>query len=148
MKHEVIKKQGASIVVLKGDVDLESSPAAREILLKTVDGAGRVLVDLSSVTYIDSSGVASRSRRCRRRSATGPVCLVAARTPAGMELARLTRSSPCTPPSMRDEGMITDACRRGWYDHSPAGRLTIKGAQDIPDARCDREARRGISVSA
>ena len=59
MKHEVIKKQGASIVVLKGDVDLESSPAAREVLLKSVEGAGKVLVDLSSVTYIDSSGVAS-----------------------------------------------------------------------------------------
>ena len=54
MKHEVIKKQGASIVVLKGDVDLESPPAAREILLKSVDGAGTVLVDLSSVTYIDT----------------------------------------------------------------------------------------------
>jgi anti-sigma B factor antagonist len=59
MKHEVIEKQGVSIVILKGDVDLESSPAAREILLKTINGAGRVLVDLSAVNYIDSSGVAS-----------------------------------------------------------------------------------------
>ena len=59
MKHEVIEKHGVSIVVLKGDVDLESSPAAREILLKTINGADRVLVDLSAVNYIDSSGVAS-----------------------------------------------------------------------------------------
>jgi anti-sigma B factor antagonist len=59
MKHEVIERQGVSIIVLKGDVDLESSPAAREILLKTINGAGRVLVDLSGVSYIDSSGVAS-----------------------------------------------------------------------------------------
>jgi anti-sigma B factor antagonist len=92
MKHEVIKKQGASIVVLKGDVDLESSPAAREILLKTVDGAGRVLVDLSSVTYIDSSGVASlvEALQASKRNG-GRFALVAASEPTRrvLELARL-----------------------------------------------------------
>jgi anti-sigma B factor antagonist len=94
MKHEVIKKQGASIVVLKGDVDLESSPAAREILLKTVDGAGRVLVDLSSVTYIDSSGVASlvEALQASKRNG-GRFALVAASEPTRrvLELARLDK---------------------------------------------------------
>jgi len=94
MKHEVIKKQGASIVVLKGDVDLESSPAAREILLKTVDGAGRVLVDLSSVTYIDSSGVASlvEALQASKRNG-GKFALVAASEPTRrvLELARLDK---------------------------------------------------------
>jgi anti-sigma B factor antagonist len=94
MKHEVIKKQGASIVVLKGDVDLESSPAAREILLKTVDDAGRVLVDLSSVTYIDSSGVASlvEALQASKRNG-GRFALVAASEPTRrvLELARLDK---------------------------------------------------------
>jgi anti-sigma B factor antagonist len=94
MKHEVIKKEGASIVVLKGDVDLESSPAAREVLLKSVEGAGKVLVDLSSVTYIDSSGVASlvEALQAAKRNG-GRFALVAASDPTRrvLELARLDK---------------------------------------------------------
>ena len=94
MKHEVIKKQGASIVVLKGDVDLESSPAAREVLLKSVEGAGKVLVDLSSVTYIDSSGVASLVEALQAAKRNGGIfALVAASDPTRrvLELARLDK---------------------------------------------------------
>ena len=94
MKHEVIKKQGATIVVLKGDVDLESSPAAREVLLKSVEGAGKVLVDLSSVTYIDSSGVASlvEALQAAKRNG-GRFALLAASDPTRrvLELARLDK---------------------------------------------------------
>jgi len=94
MKHEVIKKLGTSIVVLKGDVDLESSPAAREVLLKSVEGAGNVLVDLSSVTYIDSSGVASlvEALQAAKRNG-GRFALVAASDPTRrvLELARLDK---------------------------------------------------------
>jgi anti-sigma B factor antagonist len=94
MKHEVIRKQGATVVVLKGDVDLESSPAAREVLLKSVDGAGKVLVDLSSVTYIDSSGVASlvEALQAAKRNG-GRFALVAASDPTRrvLELARLDK---------------------------------------------------------
>jgi len=94
MKHEVIKKQAASIVVLKGDVDLESSPAAREVLLKSVEGAGKVLVDLSRVTYIDSSGVASlvEALQAAKRNG-GRFALVAASDPTRrvLELARLDK---------------------------------------------------------
>jgi anti-sigma B factor antagonist len=59
MKHEILQRQGTTVVALKGEVDLESSPAAREILLKCFESTSKVLVDLSGVTYIDSSGVAS-----------------------------------------------------------------------------------------
>jgi anti-sigma B factor antagonist len=94
MKHEVIRKPGVSIVVLKGDVDLESSPTAREILLKSVDGTDRVLVDLSSVTYIDSSGVASlvEALQAAKRNG-GRFALVAASDPTRrvLELARLDK---------------------------------------------------------
>ena len=94
MRHEVIKKPGVSIVVLKGDVDLESSPTAREILLKSVSGTDRVLVDLSSVTYIDSSGVASlvEALQAAKRNG-GAFALVAASDPTRrvLELARLDK---------------------------------------------------------
>jgi anti-sigma B factor antagonist len=94
MKPEVIRKPGAAIVVLKGDVDLESSPTAREVLLKSVEGPDSVLVDLSRVTYIDSSGVASlvEALQAAKRKG-GSFALVAASDPTRrvLELARLDK---------------------------------------------------------
>ncbi len=59
MSHTVREERGRSIVALEGEVDLESSPEVRAILLEQV-GAGRpVLVDMARVAYIDSSGIAS-----------------------------------------------------------------------------------------
>jgi len=59
MQHAVREEQGSLVVSFEGDVDLEHSPKAREVLLRCV-GAGRdVFVDLAAVSYIDSSGVAS-----------------------------------------------------------------------------------------
>ncbi len=59
MEHSVREEQGAVIASLGGDVDLENSPRARELLLECVGRGKKVLVDLSGVSYIDSSGVAS-----------------------------------------------------------------------------------------
>ncbi len=47
------------IVRLSGDVDLHSSPKAREAILDCLKQKSPLLVDLSAVTYMDSSGVAS-----------------------------------------------------------------------------------------
>jgi anti-sigma B factor antagonist len=55
-----IREEGTSLVVaFQGDVDLENSPRARQVLLESVGRGKKVLVDLSGVEYIDSSGVAS-----------------------------------------------------------------------------------------
>ena len=58
MEHDRREEQGALIVSFEGEVDLEHSPKAREVLLESVGQEKRVLVDLSGVTYIDSSGIA------------------------------------------------------------------------------------------
>ncbi len=52
-------ENGFTIIALSGEVDLHYSPKAREIILKYLADKNHVLVDLSAVTYIDSSGVAS-----------------------------------------------------------------------------------------
>lgn len=57
-----IKKRnegGYSIISLVGEVDLHFSPKAREEILKTLKNKENILVDLSEVSYIDSSGIAS-----------------------------------------------------------------------------------------
>jgi len=47
------------VVRLSGDVDLHSSPKAREAILACLRQKSPLLVDLSAVSYMDSSGVAS-----------------------------------------------------------------------------------------
>lgn len=59
MEHGVREERGSLVVSLHGEVDLENSPRAREVLLEILDRRKRVLVDLAGVDYIDSSGVAS-----------------------------------------------------------------------------------------
>lgn len=54
------RKDGeTTIVSVKGDIDFNSSPDVRKALLDLVEDAKAVVVDMSSVDYIDSSGVAS-----------------------------------------------------------------------------------------
>jgi anti-sigma B factor antagonist len=54
------RTEGAFIIVdLSGEVDLHHSPVARKLILKQIKDRYNVLVDLSAVTYIDSSGVAN-----------------------------------------------------------------------------------------
>jgi anti-sigma B factor antagonist len=94
MKHEVTERQGVTIVALKGEVDLENSPAARKLLLESIDTATRILVDLSGVTYIDSSGVASlvEALQASKKNDTG-FALAATSEPTRrvLELARLDK---------------------------------------------------------
>lgn len=59
MEHFIHEDRGTIVVALSGDVDLESSPRARTLLLDCVGRKQPVLVDMSKIAYIDSSGVAS-----------------------------------------------------------------------------------------
>jgi anti-sigma B factor antagonist len=59
MQHSTRVERGVLVIALEGDVDLEHSPKAREVLLDGVEQGKGVYVDMSAVSYIDSSGVAS-----------------------------------------------------------------------------------------
>ena len=59
MAYQVKADSGYDIVLLTGDVDLSCSPEARKAILAALSAGHDTLVDLSAVTYIDSSGVAS-----------------------------------------------------------------------------------------
>ena len=59
MQHSTRVEQGALVIAFEGDVDLEHSPKARQVLLDGITRGKSVLVDMSGVSYIDSSGVAS-----------------------------------------------------------------------------------------
>ena len=61
MNLQTRQAAGATVVDIVGDIDLYNSPEVRKVLLETLRGknAQRVVVNLSNVKYIDSSGVAS-----------------------------------------------------------------------------------------
>lgn len=47
-----------AVVTLEGEVDLYTAPEFKEVLLRGIDeGARRVIVDLSSVTFVDSTAL-------------------------------------------------------------------------------------------
>jgi anti-sigma B factor antagonist len=60
LEVEVRERDGALVVSPRGDVDLSRSPALRHALMQAQEGRPRrLVVDLSGVDYMDSSGVAT-----------------------------------------------------------------------------------------
>lgn len=85
------------VVHLCGDVDLHSSPQARAAILAGLTGTTPLLVDLSAVTYMDSSGVASLVEGYQTARKQGVAFgLVAVAQPAMnvLKLARLDKVFP------------------------------------------------------
>jgi anti-sigma B factor antagonist len=92
MAYDVRSEGETTIVALSGDVDLDNSPQVRAVLLDSVREKRGVLVEMSAVSYIDSSGIASlvEAYQSARHGSTG-FALVAVSDAAMrvLELARL-----------------------------------------------------------
>jgi anti-sigma B factor antagonist len=86
-----------AVVRLRGEVDLSWSQAVRDAILEALDGDAGVGVELSQVSYIDSSGIAAlvegfqNARQHGRRFA---LVGVSQAVMAVLELARLDRVFP------------------------------------------------------
>jgi anti-sigma B factor antagonist len=94
MEHELTERDGAIVVGFSGDVDLQSSPDARKVMLECVARKMPVLIDLSKVNYIDSSGIASLVEALQTaRKGGGNLLLVCVSDAAlrVLELARLDK---------------------------------------------------------
>lgn len=59
MQCNIQQRGEFTVIALIGEVDLQYSPEARKCILDTLNQNLNVLVDLSQVKYIDSSGIAS-----------------------------------------------------------------------------------------
>jgi anti-sigma B factor antagonist len=54
----IVPSLGHAVVALRGELDLFTAPRFQEVLLEGVDhGARRVIVDLSDVTFVDSTAL-------------------------------------------------------------------------------------------
>ena len=91
MEIRITDQYKAVVVAFEGDIDLESSPKARQALLECVGRARPVLVDLSGVSYIDSSGVASLVESFQAARKGGRAFALAAASEATLRVLQLAR---------------------------------------------------------
>ena len=94
MKVNVSTQGHYTVVALSGDVDLQYSPLARAQILRHLQARQHVLVDLSAVDYIDSSGIASLVegfQLARNEGLEFGLVGVSERAMQVLELARLDR---------------------------------------------------------
>ncbi len=91
MNCEIQNADGAAIVTLSGDVDLESSPRVRSALLECVKSKSNVVVDMSGVDYIDSSGVASLVEAFQTARKNGTAFVLAKVSDAALRVLELAR---------------------------------------------------------
>ena len=90
----ISEQQGHTVVALEGEIDLEQAGAVRKALLEALKKGRNVLVDLSKVTYIDSSGIASLVEGlqvARRQRSELALVAVNQRVRRVLELARLDK---------------------------------------------------------
>ena len=91
MKHQVRKEQGYHMVTLTGEIDLETSPQVRQILLGTVEESEKLFIDMASVTYIDSSGIATLVETFQRAKKIGIQVAFICLNPAVVRVLSLAR---------------------------------------------------------
>jgi anti-sigma B factor antagonist len=79
MDVEITRMPELALLSVRGEIDLETSPKLRE-LLEALDEDLGVIVDLSSVTFLDSSGLSELVQANERHAAAGGVRLVVTST--------------------------------------------------------------------
>ena len=91
MKFQVREEGDTRIVVLEGDIDLEFSGDVREVLLESLSKARKVVVEMSGVSLIDSSGVASLLEGFQSARKRGKEFVLAAVGESVMRVLKLAR---------------------------------------------------------
>ena len=83
----------ATVVDVKGDIDLYNSPEVRKVILEELKDkrTSRLVVNLSQVRYIDSSGVASLVEGLKISKSLGSRFMLYGLSPAAREVLELSR---------------------------------------------------------
>lgn len=87
---ELSHHRDVPVLALRGDLDVVSAPAVRQLLGDAADDAGRVVVDLRNVDFIDSMGLGALIA-ARRRTDAGIAVLIEDDTSTVEKLLRTTR---------------------------------------------------------
>ena len=90
----VTEQSGRTVVALAGEIDMEEASKVRRVLLDSMKQKRDIMVDLSQVTYIDSSGIASLIeglQAARKQKNDLALVSVSRRVRRVLELARLDK---------------------------------------------------------
>jgi anti-sigma B factor antagonist len=94
MTYPIEETGNMLIIRLTGEIDLENASHLRESLLNALDRGRSLLVEMSDVGYIDSSGIASlveALQNARNKSLDLKLVSPSARVRRVLELARLDK---------------------------------------------------------
>jgi len=88
---EVQPLDGSVVVRLHGELDMATSPALSRALSSALNGGGTpVVVDLASLTFMDSTGIAVLLNACRLADESGGSFVVRSPSRAVLKAFRLT----------------------------------------------------------
>ncbi|MBC8268252.1 MAG: STAS domain-containing protein [Rhodospirillaceae bacterium] len=91
MKHEVWTEKDTVIISFSGDIDLEFSGDVRTILKESAPQGRSIVVDMSGVELIDSSGIASLLEAFQNAHKKGKNFTIASIKPPVMRVLKLAR---------------------------------------------------------
>ncbi len=91
MRYRLTDEGGALVIAFEEDIDLECSAEVRAVLLDCVSRNRVVVVDMSGVAGIDSSGVAIFLEAYQNARKQGAVFVLAAVGAALMQVLKLAR---------------------------------------------------------
>jgi anti-sigma B factor antagonist len=91
LKFSARSEQNTVIVDVVGQIDMGTSPALRKALLESLTGADRIAINLTDVTYIDSSGIASLLEVLQGAQKAKKRVILFGLTPAVLYVLQLTR---------------------------------------------------------
>ena len=85
------QESGFTVLQLEGEVDMQASPEARKVILDCLENGSHLCVDLSGVSYMDSSGIASLVEGLQRARAKKLIFGLLAPSQSVMQVLRLSR---------------------------------------------------------
>ena len=92
LKIENETTSNETLIRVAGEVDLYSSPELRKVILKSIPSSrAELTIDLSGVTYIDSSGVATLVEGLRSSREKGAAFVLLSPSPSVMQVLELAR---------------------------------------------------------
>ena len=91
MTHTVTTRGKLQILALSGEIDMQSSPAVRQLILDLVKKKTAVVIDLSAVKYMDSSGVATLVEGLQNAKKLGQSFVLAAPSGSVLGVIKLAR---------------------------------------------------------
>jgi anti-sigma B factor antagonist len=94
VSFEVVEEQGVPVLAVTGEIDVYTAPGLRERLVELVQaGTSRVIVDLTAVSFVDSTGLGvlvSGLKRCREAGGDLPLVVVQPQILKVFEITGLT----------------------------------------------------------